>query len=67
MLWAVVGFGASMVVFGVSTSLALSLVALFVSGACDNIRVVIRHSIVQLLTPESLRGRVVSVNQLFIG
>jgi MFS family permease len=67
MLWSVVGFGASMVVFGVSTSLALSLVALFVSGACDNVSVVIRHSIVQLLTPESLRGRVVSVNQLFIG
>lgn len=67
MLWAVVGFGFSLVVFGTSTSFALSLAALVVSGACDNVSVVIRHSIVQLLTPESLRGRVVSVNQLFIG
>ena len=67
MLWSVVCFGASLVVFGLSTSVALSLLALFVSGACDNISVVVRHSVVQIMTPDSLRGRVVSVNQLFIG
>lgn len=67
MLWSVVLFGTSIIVFGLSTSLALSLLALFVSGACDNISVVVRHSVVQIMTPDSLRGRVVSVNQLFIG
>lgn len=67
MLWSVVGFGASMIVFGLSTSLWLSLLALFLSGACDNVSVVVRHSVVQLLTPDFLRGRVTSVNQLFIG
>lgn len=67
MLWSVVGFGAAMVVFGLSTWFWLSLVALFLSGACDNVSVVVRHSVVQLLTPDSLRGRVTSVNQLFVG
>lgn len=67
MLWSVVGFGVAMIVFGLSTSLWLSLLALFLSGACDNVSVVVRHSVVQLLTPDFLRGRVTSVNQLFIG
>lgn len=67
MLWSVVGFGAAMIVFGLSSSLWLSLLALFLSGACDNVSVVVRHSVVQLLTPDFLRGRVTSVNQLFIG
>lgn len=67
MLWSVVGFGAAMAVFGLSTWFWLSLAALFLSGVCDNVSVVVRHSVVQLLTPDSLRGRVTSVNQLFIG
>lgn len=67
MLWSVAGFGAAMIAFGLSTSFALSLLALFLSGACDNISVVVRHTVVQLLTPDALRGRVTSVNQLFIG
>jgi MFS family permease len=67
MLWSVVGFGTSMVVFGLSEWLWLSLLMLLLGGACDNISVVVRHSVVQLLTPDSLRGRVTSVNQLFIG
>lgn len=67
MLWSVAGFGAAIIVFGLSTSFALSFLALFLSGAFDNISVVVRHSVVQLLTPDSLRGRVTSVNQLFIG
>lgn len=67
MLWSVAGFGACMIVFGLSTWFWLSLIALFLSGACDNVSVVVRHSVVQLLTPDRLRGRVTSVNQLFIG
>lgn len=67
MLWSVAGFGAAVTLFSVSTSLWLSLFALFLSGACDNVSVVVRHSVVQLLTPDALRGRVTSVNQLFIG
>jgi MFS family permease len=67
MLWSVAGFGAAVTLFSLSTSLWLSLLALFLSGAFDNVSVVVRHSIVQLLTPDSLRGRVTSVNQLFIG
>lgn len=67
MLWSVAGFGAAVTLFSLSTSVWLSLLALFLSGACDNVSVVIRHSVVQLLTPDALRGRVTSVNQLFIG
>lgn len=67
MLWAVAGFGAAIVVFGLSPWFWLSLVALFVTGACDNVGVVVRQSLVQLLTPDALRGRVTAVNQIFIG
>lgn len=67
MLWSVAGFGAALTVFSVSTAFWLSLAALFLSGAFDNYSVVVRHSLVQLMTPDSLRGRVTAVNQLFIG
>jgi MFS family permease len=67
LLWSVVGFGIATVVFGLSRSLWLSLVALFFTGAFDNISVVVRNSLVQILTPDALRGRVTSVNQIFIG
>src|SRR5687768_1431190 len=67
LLWSVIGFGAAIVVFGLSRSFWLSLVALFLTGAFDNISVVVRQSLVQLLTPDSLRGRVTAVNQIFIG
>lgn len=67
MLWAVAGFGVAMTVFSLSTSFALSLAALVLSGTCDNLSVVIRHTMVQLLTPDALRGRVMAVNQMFIG
>ncbi len=66
LLWSVAAFGAAMIVFGLSTSLWLSLAALLVSGAVDNISVVIRHVLVQVRTPEHLRGRVSSVNSVFI-
>jgi MFS family permease len=67
LLWAVAGFGAAVVAFGISRWFWLSLAALFVTGALDNISVVVRQSLVQLLTPDALRGRVTAVNQIFIG
>ena len=67
MLWAVAGFGAATVVFGLSKNFWVSIVALAVTGACDNISVVVRHTLVQLLTPDAMRGRVSAVNNVFIG
>ena len=66
LLWSVAGFGVSIVVFGFSTIFWLSLVALFMSGVLDTVSVVIRHVLVQLRTPNELRGRVSSVNSVFI-
>ncbi len=67
MLLCVALFGATMVGFGLSRSLALSLALLFVSGAVDMVSVVIRQTLVQLKTPAHVRGRVSAVNSLFIG
>ncbi len=67
LLWSVLGFGTAIVIFGLSPWFWLSLVALFFTGAFDNISVVVRQSLVQLLTPDELRGRVTAVNQIFIG
>jgi MFS family permease len=67
MLWAVAGFGAATIIFGVSHLFWLSFAALFFTGAFDNISVVVRQSLVQLLTPDALRGRVTAVNQIFVG
>lgn len=66
MLWAVGGFGAATVLFGLSQWFWLSLVAMFLIGACDNISVVVRHTLVQVLTPDRMRGRVSAVNNVFI-
>ena len=63
---AVTTFGLATVVFGLSTSLPVSLLALLVLGAADVISVVIRQSLVQLQTPDEMRGRVSAVNSLFI-
>lgn len=60
-------FGLATIVFGLSTSFALSLAALFILGAADNISVVIRQTVLQLLTPDSMRGRVTAVSVIFIG
>ena len=62
----VAAFGIAMIVFGLSTSLWLSLAALAVSGAVDNVSVVIRHVLVQMKTPDELRGRTTAVNSVFI-
>lgn len=67
MLIAVIGFGLATIIFGLSTSLWVTLPALVMLGACDNISVIVRHSLVQLVTPDSMRGRVTAVNQVFIG
>jgi MFS family permease len=67
LLWSVAGFGFAIVVFGISPWFWLSFVALVLTGAFDNVSVVVRQSLVQLLTPDSLRGRVTGVNQIFIG
>jgi MFS family permease len=60
-------FGLCMIVFGLSTSFWLSLVVLAISGAADMVNVVIRQTLVQLETPDEMRGRVSSVNSIFIG
>jgi hypothetical protein len=54
-------------VFGVSRSLGVSLVALFVAGAADMVSVFVRSALVQLATPDAMRGRVSAVNMVFIG
>jgi MFS family permease len=66
LLFAVAGFGAATVVFGLSKSFVLSLVMLLLIGAFDNISVVLRNSLVQMQTPDRLRGRVLAVNSIFI-
>lgn len=63
----VAGFGVSMIVFAFSKNFALTLVALLFSGIFDGVSMVIRRSIVRLLTPDHLRGRVSSVSWIFIG
>lgn len=60
-------FGLATIVFAISTSIALSVLALLIVGASDAVSVVIRSSLVQLLTPDAMRGRVNAVNSLFIG
>jgi hypothetical protein len=60
-------FGVSTVVFGLSTVFWVSLVALVVLGAGDTISVIVRHLLVQLETPDSIRGRVSAVSSMFIG
>jgi hypothetical protein len=67
MLWCVAGFGAFTVLFGVSRSLILSMVALMLVGSMDMVSVVVRSTLVQLATPDEMRGRVSAVEMIFIG
>ncbi len=67
LLICVAGFGVSMIVFGLSTTFALSIFALFVSGVTDGLSMVIRSTVLRVLSPERIRGRVASVNWVFIG
>lgn len=64
---AVIGFGLCMIAFALSTEIWLSFAVLVFSGAFDNVSVIIRHTILQLLTPDEMRGRVAAVNGIFIG
>jgi len=66
LLWSVAGFGACMIVFGLSTSFWIAALALVTSGALDAVSVTIRHMLVQTRTPNELRGRVSAVNTMFI-
>ena len=66
MLLAVAGFGAATIVFGLSNNFWLSMAMLALTGALDNISVVVRHTMVQLATPNEMRGRVSAVNAMFI-
>jgi MFS family permease len=67
MLWCVAGFGLFTIVFGFSRSLALSLVSLFLVGAADMVSVVVRGVLIQVETPDEMRGRVNAVDMIFIG
>jgi MFS family permease len=67
MLWCVTGFGVCTILFGLSRSLVLSLIALVLVGATDMVSVVIRGTLIQLGTPDEMRGRVNAVDMLFIG
>ncbi len=67
LLIAVFGFGICMIVFGLSTYFWLSVVALFISGALDGVSMIVRQTILQLKTPDHMRGRVASVNSMFVG
>ena len=67
LLGAVAVYGVATIVFGLSTSFTLSFIALIVAGAGDMVSVVIRQSLVQLDTPDAMRGRVSAVNSVFIG
>ena len=67
LMWCVTGFGIATILFGLSKIFWLSLGLLFLVGAFDSVSVIIRGSIVQLVTPDEMRGRVSSVNNIFIG
>lgn len=67
LLWSVAAFGVCMIFFAVSKNFYLSLFILALSGAFDNVSVVVRHIILQLSTPDEMRGRVAAVNGMFIG
>src|SRR5437879_229729 len=67
LLWFVTGFGIATILFGLSHAFWFSLAMLFLIGAFDSVSVIIRGTIVQLVTPDEMRGRVSAVNNIFIG
>lgn len=67
LLWAVTGFGACILVFGLSRNFYLSITALALSGMFDSISMIIRSSAVQLSSPDHMRGKISAVNSIFIG
>jgi MFS family permease len=67
LLWSVVAFGIFTILFGLSKNYWLACAMLFFTGAFDNVSVVVRHSILQLMTPDNMRGRVSAINNIFVG
>ena len=67
LLFSIFAFGICIIVFGISTLFWVSVIALFLSGVVDGISVVIRQTILQLKTPDHMRGRVAAVNSIFVG
>lgn len=67
MLWCVAGFGVFTVLFGISHNLVLSLIALIFVGATDMVSVIVRGTLIQVATPDDMRGRVNAVDMIFIG
>ena len=67
LLAAIFGFGVCIIAFGLSSIFWISVVALFFSGVTDGVSMVIRQTILQLKTPDHMRGRVSSVNSMFVG
>ena len=67
LLWSVIGFGVATIVFGFSRNFGLSLAALIATGVFDTVSVVVRHSLIQLHTPDEMRGRVSALNGMCIG
>ena len=67
LIWAVAGFGLSILVFAISRNYILSLVALVTCGLFDSVSMVIRTSAVQMISPDHMRGRISAVNSIFIG
>lgn len=67
LLWSVAGFGASILIFGLSTNFYLSLVALALSGMFDSVSMITRSSAVQICSPDHMRGKISAVNSIFIG
>ena len=67
LLWSVAAFGVFTILFGISRSLVLSLIALLLLGASDMVSVIIRATLTQLATPDEMRGRVTAVDMIFIG
>jgi len=67
LLWSVAGFGVFTIIFGISRSLTISLIALLLLGASDMVSVIIRATLTQLATPDEMRGRVTAVDMIFIG
>jgi len=67
LIWSVIAFGIFTILFALSTNYWLAFSMLFMTGAFDNVSVVVRHSILQLMTPDHMRGRVSAINGIFIG
>jgi MFS family permease len=67
MLWCVAAFGVFTVLFGISRSMVFSIIALFIVGATDMVSVIVRGTLIQVATPDQMRGRVNAVDMIFIG